>query len=204
MNMDPYLLQLLIGGLFILVFGGLSFTRREGLSAQFALEAIALTALLVGGSRLLNITISPFLFLGILYLVTMRSRLTVDIANLLARRGSYDWAHRLYKLCLAWWPDASSRLIVQTNQGAALLYQGQLDSAISTLEAVLKVEERPRLGFKYEAACRYNLGLAYEQKGESAKATVQFSEVIDLLPGSPYAKAAQAALKRRVKKNPDS
>jgi tetratricopeptide (TPR) repeat protein len=197
LSLDPTLLLLLIAGLFILVFGGLSFIRREGLSIQFAVEGVALTALFVGGSRLLNIALNPFLFLIILYAVTMRSRLTVDVANLLARRESYDWAHRLYRLSLAWWPDASSRLIVQTNQGAALLYQGQVDAAIRTLEGVLEVGKRPRLGLKYEAACRYNLGLAYEQKGESAKAVVQFNEVLDLLPGSPYAKAAQAAIKRR-------
>jgi tetratricopeptide (TPR) repeat protein len=201
MSLDPTLLLLLIAGLFILVFGGLSFIRREGLSTQFALEGVALTALLVGGSRLLGIAFNPFLFLVILYVVTMRSRLTVDVANLLARRGSYDWAHRLYRLSLAWWPDASSRLIVQTNQGAAQLYQGELDAAIGTLESVLEVEKRPRLGLKYEAACRYNLGLAYEQKGESARAVVEFNEVLDLLPGSPYAKAAQAAMKRRKLKS---
>jgi tetratricopeptide (TPR) repeat protein len=203
MSLDPTLLLLLIAGLFILVFGGLSFIRREGLSAQFALEGVALTALVVGGARLLNVALNPFLFLVILYAVTMRSRLTVDVANLLARRGSYEGAYRLYRLSLAWWPDASSRLIVQTNLGAAQLYEGQLEAAIRTLEGVLEVEKRPRLGLKYEAACRYNLGLAYEQKGESAKAIVEFNEVLDVLPGSAYAKAAQAAIKRRKKKRGD-
>jgi tetratricopeptide (TPR) repeat protein len=198
-NLDPNLLLLLIGCLFILLFGGLSFIRREGLSAQFALEAAVLTALLVGGSWLTRIQLSPFLFLILLYLVTMRSRLTVDVANVLAERDKYDLAFRLYRLGLAWWPDASSRLIVLTNRGVAELRSGQVEEAIATLRSVLEVEERPHLGLKYEAACQYSLGLAYEKRGESAKAVQQYNEAIDTLPGSTYAQAAQAALKRRKK-----
>lgn len=198
-NLDPTLLLLLVGSLFVLVFGGIGYLRREGLSVQFALEAIGLTVVMVGGAWLLNVQLNPFLFLMVLYLVTMRSRLTVDVANLLARRGNRDLALRLYRLSLAWWPDAASRLIVLTNKGAAELYSGQVDDAIQTLESVLVIEERPRLGIKYEAACHYNLGYAYERKGEDAKAVVQYNETIDLLPGSVYGQAAEAALKRRQK-----
>ena len=122
LGIDPTLLLLLVASLFVLVFGGLGLIRREGLSLQFALEAIGLTILLVGGSWLLRISLDPFLFLAILYLVTMRSRLTVELANILARRGSYDPAFRLYNLSLAWWPDDSARLIVLANQGAAGLH----------------------------------------------------------------------------------
>jgi tetratricopeptide (TPR) repeat protein len=196
-NLDPTLLLLLVACLFVLVFGGLGYIRREGLSVQFALETAGLTALLVGGTWLLGIQLSPFLFLALLYLITMRSRLTVDVANFLVRRDQRDLAFRLYRLSLAWWPDAPSRLIVLTNIGAAQVYTGQLDAAIETLEGVLEIEQRPRLGLKYEAACHYNLGYAYEKKGEDAKAIVQYNETIDLLPGSVYAQGAQAALKRR-------
>jgi tetratricopeptide (TPR) repeat protein len=201
LTIDPYLLLLLIACLFILVFGGLSFIRREGLSAQFALESVALTALFVGGPWLLGLQLSPYLFLILLYVVTMRSRLVVDLANLFATRDRYALAFRLYRLGLAWWPDAASRLIVLTNRGVAELRSGQVDTAIDTLHSVLTVEERPRLGLKYEAACRYNLGLAYEQQGDEGKAATQFNEVIDLLPGSPYAQASQAGLKRRRTKS---
>jgi tetratricopeptide (TPR) repeat protein len=197
LNLDPTLLLLLIASLFILVFGGLGFLRREGLSIQFALEAVGLTVLLVGGSWLLDIELSPFLFLALLYLITMRSRLTVDVANFLVRRDQPKLAFPLYRLSLAWWPDAPSRLIVLTNRGAAQVYTGQIDAAIETLEGVLEMEQRPRLGLKYEAACHYNLGYAYEKKGEDAKAIAQYNETIDVLPGSVYAQAAQAALKRR-------
>jgi tetratricopeptide (TPR) repeat protein len=200
LTLNPYLLLVLIACLFILVFGGLSLLRRQGLSAQFALESIALTVLLVGGSWLLRIQLSPFVFLIVLYLVTMRSRLTVDLANMFAARRNYNLAFRLYRLSLAWWPDDAARLIVLTNRGAAEVHSGQIDAAIQTLESVLDVEERPRLGLKYEAACRYNLGFAYEKQGDSAKSVQQYNEVIELLPGSAYAQGAQAALKRRKQK----
>lgn len=199
-TIDPYLLLILIGCLYILVFGGLGLMRREGLSIQFALESGGLSALLVGGSWLVGTPLNPILFLVLLYLVTMRSRLIVDAANLLAGRGRYEPAFRLYRLGLAWRPDAASRLIVLTNWGAAKLRSGQVEAAIGTLTSVLEVEERPRLGIKYEAACRYNLAYAYEQAGDEAKATREYNKVIDLLPGSVYSKAAQAALKRRRKK----
>jgi tetratricopeptide (TPR) repeat protein len=195
------LLLLLVACLFVLVFGALGYFRREGLSVQFALEAAALTLLLVGGSWLLRFDLNPFLFLGLLYLVTMRSRLAVDGANLLVGRKKYDLAFKIYRLCLAWWPDDASRLIVLTNRGAAEIRSGQVDIAIKTLESVLEMDKRPRLGLKYEAACHYNLGYAYEKEGQDAKAISQYNEAIDALPGSLYAKAAQVALERRKKKD---
>jgi tetratricopeptide (TPR) repeat protein len=201
MAIDPYLLLLLIACLYALVYGGLGWVRREGLSIQFALEVAGLTALLVGGSWLAGFPLNPFLFLFLLYVITMRSRLVVDAANLLANRGRYEMAHRLYRLGLAWWPDATSRAIVRVNQGAAHLRCGQVDAAIDTLQDVLNGDSQPQLGIKYEAACRYNLGYAYEKAGEEAKAVSQYCETIELLPGSLYAKAAQAALKRRQKRD---
>lgn len=202
LDMDPNLLNLAVGCLFILIFGGLGFLRREGLSVQFALEAVGVTAILVGGSGLLGAPIHPLLLVVLLYLITMRSRLIVDLANVLAGRNRYDMAFRLYKLGMAWWPDEASRLIVQTNKGAALLRCGQVEEAITLLEGVLEVEKRPRLGIKYEAACRYNLAYAYEKTGQDAQAVTQYNETIDLLPRSAYGQAAQAALKRRKEKRP--
>jgi len=196
---DPYLLLLLVACLFVLVFGGLGWARREGLSIQFALEVAGLTGLLVGGSWLLGIPLNPFLFVLILYVVTMRSRVIVDVANLLASRERYEVAHRLYDLGLAWWPDTTSRLIVQVNQGAAQLRSGQVDAAIDTLQGVLASHDQPRLGLKYEAACHYNLGYAYEKKGDEVRAVGEYNQAIDTLPGSVYAQAAEAVLKRRRK-----
>jgi tetratricopeptide (TPR) repeat protein len=201
MAMDPYLLLLLIACLFVLVFGGLGWLRREGLSIQFALEAAGLTVLLVGGSWLLGMPLNPFLFLLVLYIVTMRSRLIVDLANLLAGRERYEVAQRLYDLGLAWWPDTTSRLIVQVNQGAAQLRSGLVDTAIGTLEGVLKSGDRPQLGVKYEAACHYNLGYAYEKSGDESHAVAEYNAAIDAMPGSVYARAAEVALKRRGKRD---
>jgi tetratricopeptide (TPR) repeat protein len=201
LDMDPSLLGLAVGCLFTLVFGGLGYLRREGLSVQFALEAVGVTAVLVGGSALLGVPIHPLLLLALLYLITMRSRLIVDLANVLASRGNFDLAFRLYKLGLAMWPDEASRLIVLSNRGAAQLRSGQVEGAIATLESVLVLEKRPRLGIKYEAACRYNLGYAFEKTGKDALAVAQYNEAVDLLPGSVYGKAAAAALKRRKGKD---
>lgn len=198
--LNPYLLLLLVACLYALVFGILGYVRREGLSVQFAVEVVVLTVILVGGSWLIGTAINPILFLVILYGVTMRSRLIVDLANMLARRGNYALAFRLYDIGLAWWPDAASKLVVLTNKGAAQVHSGQVETAISTLESVLETGQRPGLSLKYEAACRYNLGYAFELSGEDARAVSEYNEAIEVLPGSMYAQAAQAALNRRKKK----
>jgi len=199
LQIDSNLLMLLIAGLYVLVFGGLSILRREGLSAQFALEAIGITGILVGGAMLLGIRLSPIVFLLILYLGTMRSRLLVDGGNLLAQRGRYAAAFRIYDLALALWPDGASRLIVLSNRGAAEVRCGRIDRAIQTLEGVLAERSRQGLGVRCEAATRYNLGVAFDQCGQVAKASEQYNETADLLPGSPFARAARAALERRRK-----
>jgi tetratricopeptide (TPR) repeat protein len=197
LSLDPTLLALLVALLYILAFGALSFLRREGLSIQFAIEGILVTLLLLGGSYLLGRPISAFLLLVVLYLVTMRSRLLVDLANIFARRGQADQASNLYRLALALRPDTSTRLIVLANRGAAELHNRQIDTAIDTLEGVLNGANSARLGLRYETLCRYNLGLAYQIKGEDIKSVQQFNQAIELMPGSPAAQAARAALKRR-------
>ncbi|MFH1086458.1 MAG: tetratricopeptide repeat protein, partial [Chloroflexota bacterium] len=202
LQIDPYLLLLLIGFLFIVVFGGLSLMRREGLSGQFTAEALALIALMAGGSWLAGAPLNPFAFLAVLYLITMRSRLLVDVANLLARRGNHAAASKLYRLGLVWRPDTTSRLIVLSNRGAAELHSGDAPAAIATLSDVLSERNLPRLGIKYEAATRYNLGLAYETAGQWPLASAQYNEALDTLPGSPYARAAAAALKRHKQRGP--
>lgn len=196
-QLDPYLLLLLTACLFILVFGGLGVVRREGLSIQFVVEAVLVTAVLVGGGWLVGIPVNPFLFLALLYIVTLRSRLLTDVANTLARRRSYAAAFRLYRLALALRPDATGRLIVLANLGAARLHSGQLEAAIETLQGVLSPAQGPGLGIKYEAATHYNLGYAYEMSGNEAQAVAEYNEAIDTLPGSLYAQAAQSALRRR-------
>lgn len=203
--LDPTLVLVLSACLYILASGGLALVRREGLSLQFAIESAAVAAMLIGGSWLLGLRLSPVVLLIGLYLVTMRCRLTVDLANLLATWRRYGPAFRLYRLALAWWPDAPSLGIVLTNRGVAELHAGQVDDAIHTFESLLVPGGQSplsRLGTKYEAACRYNLGLAYEQKGEEARALQEYYQVADLLPGSVYAHAAESAIRRRRTKGP--
>jgi tetratricopeptide (TPR) repeat protein len=199
LNIDPYLLLLVIACLFILAFGALGYMRREGVSIQFALEAGILTAVLVGGSWLTGVPLNPFVFLIILYLVTMRSRLLVDVANTLVRRNRRAAGFRLYDLAMALWPDAPSRLVVLTNRGAALLLSGRVEDAISLLEGVLAGSQGAGLGIKYEAAAHYNLGYAYELHGQDTRSVTHYNQAIDSLPGSMYARAAESALKRRKK-----
>jgi tetratricopeptide (TPR) repeat protein len=79
-----------------------------------------------------------------------------------------------------------------------------VEQAIATLEQVLSGAEHPQVSLKYEAACRYNLGYAYEKAGQDRQAVAQYQETIELLPGSLYAKAAQAALKRRKNREAES
>jgi len=204
LNLDPTLLLLLVACLFVLAFGAMGFMRREGLSIQFALETAILTVVLVGGSWLTGLPLSPFLFVIILYLVTMRSRLVVDAANMLARRDRKEMAFRLYDLALGLRPDAASRLIVLSNRGAALLHGGQVDEAISTLKGVLADSQSSHLGIKYEAADHYNLGYAYELKGEDALSVIHYNQAIEVLPHSLYARAAESALKRRKQQGSSS
>jgi tetratricopeptide (TPR) repeat protein len=195
-------LLLLVACLFVLAFGVLGFMRREGLSVQFAVETAILTAIMAGGSWLIGRPLNPFVFLIILYLVTMRSRLVVDVANTLVHRGRKEAAFRTYDLALALRPDDAAQLVVRTNRGAALLHEGQVDDAIAALEGVLSDSQRAQLGMKYEAAAYYNLGYAYELKGEDTLSVAQYNKAMEALPGSLYARAAQSALKRRKQQGP--
>lgn len=186
---------LLLEGLaYTVLFGGLSLLRREGLSAQFAIEATIITVIASGLTALSGFPTHPILFLIILYLITMRARLLVDVGNVLAQRGQLAHAGRLYTLATRLWPDKTSRLIVQVNQGAACLQQGALDEAIDILKGVLQQAGQGYLGVKHEAAAHYNLGVAYRRKKLDAQAIVEFNAVVDTWPASEYARRAEAAL----------
>lgn len=203
-GVNPYLVLPLVACLFILLFGGLSLLRREGLSNQFAFEVLILTGIVLLVSWGTGAPLNPILFLILIYLVSMRSRLLVDLANFLLMRGNWEAAESLYRLALRLKPDMSTRLIVLINYGIMRLRQGNLEEAIAMLREVLAAKPLGRLGLKYEAACRYNLALAYRRSGEEAKAICEFNEVISLLPTSPYALGAKAALERGRKKKAGS
>jgi tetratricopeptide (TPR) repeat protein len=200
-ELNPYLLNVLLALLFAVFFGGLSLLRREGLPNRFAYEVLALT----GASTLLfyalGTPLNPIIFLVLLYLVTMRSRLLVDVGNMLAGGGHAALAERAYRLAQSLWPDDTGRCLAEMNLGVLRLRQKRLDEAAALLEGVL-AQHQAHISDRHEAACRYNLGVAYQKAGQELKAVHEFNKVIDLLPGSLYARGAQAALKRRAGQQP--
>jgi tetratricopeptide (TPR) repeat protein len=198
--MNPQLLITLLGVFYVLVFGGLSLLRREGLSTQFAVEALAITGLVALIGALLNTAVDPILFLIFIYLLTMRGRLMVDIANMLSNRGRQRDAVALLQWALRLYPDRSAKLVILVNMGIVQLRRQNPASAVSLFQDVLKVGEQGGLGIKYEAACRYNLGVALMQQGEQAEATRQFNEVRIIFPNSIYSRAAEAKLEERQHK----
>jgi tetratricopeptide (TPR) repeat protein len=177
----------------VLVVGGLSALRREGFSLQFAVEVLVVTGLLTALSLATGSILHPVIFLILVYLVTMRARLLVDLGNQLARRGYHSPAEKLYNLALQLKPDGIGRQIVLLNQAVHGLQQGQLSQAIAMLERLLTTSE-PHLSPKFEAAARYNLAVGCRRQGNEAKAIVEFNRVIDAMPGSLYASGAQIAL----------
>ncbi|HUW15280.1 MAG TPA: tetratricopeptide repeat protein [Anaerolineae bacterium] len=193
--MNPDLLILLEGLLFILLFGGLPMLRREGLSLQLAVEVLVLTALTLGIALSTGFRLSPVVFLVLLYVVVMRSRVLIDLGNLLSSRGRHQQALTAYRLSMKLWPDVPVRLLALTSYGAVLVRMGALEEAVRILEGVL--EQAERLQPKQESACHYNLGVACLRLGQDARAVLEFNQTIDSWPLSPYAQYAKAALKKR-------
>jgi tetratricopeptide (TPR) repeat protein len=191
--MQPSLVILLVGILYILGFGALSYVRRQGLSNRFIAEGLIITA--AGALLALVIPLQPVPFLVVIYLVTMRVRLLVDVGNWLVARQRHDQALALYRSALHLRPDASSRQIVLINRGVAQLRMQDPETAYRTLAEALAYEV-VRPGTKHLAAGYYNLGLACRRTGREAEATRHFNATIDTLPNSIYAHAARQALKK--------
>ena len=189
-------LLLIIGFAYVLVWGGLTLLRREGLSLRFALEAVAITLIFSGLAAWSNFQPHPVLFLFFLYLITMRARLLVDLANSFAQRKQFKRADTLYNIAKRLWPDPSGGLIIQLNQGVSILQRSETDQAIAAFNAVLQKAGEGNLGIKYEAATHYNLGVAYRRIGIEAQAIREFNAVLDVWPVSPYALRAQDALEQ--------
>ncbi len=192
--MDPYLTLVLVLLVFSLMQGGLSLMRREPLSGRQVAETLLAGVVIMAIARAAEAPPPAVLFFMVLYLVTMRARILVDIANGLARRGRVGVASRLYDLALKLATVPVERLTVRANQGAVLLQQGQVDRAVGVFEDILKAPAA--LGVRLEAACRCNLGLAYLRQGRVGQGRAQLHETVDLLPGSLYAQRARLALRR--------
>ena len=202
--MNTYLLILMIGIGYIVVFGGLSLIRREGLSTQFAIESLAFTALVAIVAWSTNTYVHPVLFLAVLYLFSMRGRLLVDLANLLSNRGRQRDAMNLLEIALRAFPDRATRLVILVNMGIVQLRRKNPQASQELFENVLKEAETGGLGIKFEAACHYNLGVALQELGKEAQAVHQFNESISVLPSSIYARAASIALEKRRRKTDDT
>ena len=194
MNIPAILL--LEGVLFVVLFGGLSLLRREGLSIQFVVEGLVITLLAAGPAILIGYHVHPLAFLIVLYLVTLRARILVDLANSLARRKNFSVANTVYSLAERLWPDRTSKLILRINRATTRLQQGDLEGGISLLKEVLQESRNGFLGIRDEAAVHYNLGVAYQRKGLEAQAVAEFNAVLDTWPASIYARQAQLALEK--------
>ena len=187
---------LLVGLAYVVLFGGIGLLRREGLSMRFALESAVITALFSGLVALTGWEINPVLFLIVLYLLTMRVRILVDLGVIFSRQGKPSIAGRLYAIAARLWPDATNELILKVNQATLLLQENKLDESIVMFTDVLRQAGQGYLGVKYEAAAHFNLGVAHLRKDESGRATVEFNAVIDTWPTSLFAHRAQQALDR--------
>lgn len=195
--MSLHLMIGLIGLLYIVVFGGMAIFRRENLSVRFAVESVCITAIFVILVVLTPVQVHPIWFLLLLYIVTLRVRILVDLANVFARRGNYVQAEKIYDLAAHLWPDASGDLIIKVNHAILLLQKNQLDESISLFTDVLSQANKGYLGVKYEAAAHFNLGVAYLRKENNSLATVEFNSTIDTWPASLYARRAEQALEHQ-------
>lgn len=194
MSVHPSLLILLIGFLYTLGFGLLSAMRQQGLSGRFALEGTAVT---IAWAALvyLGVPLHPLLFLIVIYLLTMRVRLLVDLANGFIARRKFGQALGIHRFALSLWPDPASRQIVLINRGVAQLGAQDPEAAYATLSQAVGNEET-RIGARYLAAGYYNLGWACRRTGREAEAVRHFNQAITVCPHSTYARAAQQALKK--------
>jgi tetratricopeptide (TPR) repeat protein len=195
--MDMPLFLLLEGILFIVVFQGMNLLRQEGFSGQSALEVLVLSGLAAGLAWATGFIVHPILLLVVIYLVSMRTRLLVDLANLFARQNQFAQAERFYSWAEHLGPDPAGRGIVALNRATALLFQDKLEGARTGFKAILENAKQNRLGNKYQAAAHYNLGVIYRKQGSEAQARSEFDTVMEILPVSEYGRLARMALRKQ-------
>lgn len=184
--------------LFILAFSLLSQLRKEGFPLQLAYETLGIALVAIVIMLTTGRPFDPILFLVVTYLLVMRTRLAVDLGNLLARQGHHQAALALFDLALRLKPDGVGRTTALINAGVSHVRGGDYEQAISTLERVLQMNPGSLVP-RYEAASRYNLGVAYEKAGRIKEAMQQYRQVIQVFPDSLYAKGAREAMKRAIR-----
>ena len=191
------LLLLFIGFLYIVLFGVLTWLRREALSPRSALEATVFTLLVVGLVLLIGVQFNPAYFLVLLYFFTLRARLLADLATVFAMQRKFNAAASIFNVALQLWPDPVSRQIVRLNQGVMQMQTGAMDGAIATFNDVLDHQEY--LGSKHRAAANYNLGMAYLKKDQEPKALAALAVAAEVSPTSEYGRRAEAYLAKKKK-----
>ncbi len=196
---QPIVPLLIVCFSYIVFIGFLAKVRREKLSLQFALESLAITAVLVTLIWITKFSLHPAINLFLLYVITMRVRLLTEVGTFFARQNHFDWANRIYDFAQRAFPDPSSLLLLNLNKAVSLIKQNKLSDAITILEELLTGRKSEYLGTKYEAAAHYNLGVAYLKAGRDALATIELNKAIEVMPLSEYAALAEKALGQRQK-----
>lgn len=199
--METYLIIALIGLLYVLFFGLLSYFRREGISTRFIVESLLVTALATAVSFGTGWDLNPVFFVLVLYLVTTRVRIALDLGNMLARRKNYAGAEWAYGLAERLWPDEAGCLLIKLNRGVMAVHRADPQLAVTALREVLASAGGGFLGAKSTAACHYNLGVAYLKQGLDAQASLEFNAVLEDWPMTEYARYARIALERRKRGN---
>jgi tetratricopeptide (TPR) repeat protein len=164
---------------------------------RFIVEALILTALATAITWATGWDLNPAIFVIVLYLITMRVRILLDLGNLLARRKDYPMAERVYGLAERLWPDEAGRLLIKLNRGVMAVHQADTERAVAALREVLSAAGGGFLSEKSTAACHYNLGVAYLRRGQDGQATLEFNKVLEDWPMTEYARYARIALERR-------
>ena len=195
------LIILLVGLAYGVLVGGLSIFRREALSLRFAVEAATITVIVSGLAAITGWPVNPVLFVILLYLLTMRIRILVDLGSGFTRQRKYSLAGKLFAFAARLWPDAINELILKVNQATLFMQENKLDESIAMFTDVLHKAGQGNLGVKYEAAAHFNLGVAYQRKNLSGRATAEFNAVIDTWPASLFAQRAQEALNRQCSRD---
>lgn len=194
--MNQSLSLLLTGVLFMALFGLLGIVRREGVSRRFFFESAVVTTVFVLLSLLAVLSVHPVVFLIVIYVITMRVRLMMDLGSALARRGRVAGAGRAFKAASMLGPDKAGALMVRLNQGACALADKRPADAIPLFQDVIEKADVARLGAKYRAACRYNLGIALWRESRTAEAAQELEAAAEAWPASTYARRAENALKK--------
>jgi tetratricopeptide (TPR) repeat protein len=198
-TLPSWLTTLLVGALFTAAFSGLAVLRRQKPSIRFLLEGAALTAAAVA-LCLLAKPVHPILFLVVLYLVTMRVRLLVDLSNVLTGRKRFRPALAVQGFALRLGPDPASRQIALISRGVTQLRMEDPQAAYFTLKGVM-LDEKNERAVRERAAGFYNLGVACERTARPREAERCFRQTIEAMPGSLYAHGAEKALQRAAAKS---